>query len=212
MCMQQNHYLMEDPLRPNHFCLGFKIAQLSGLVDSQKNLIRTALPFMQKAAAELNQACQLCVITDAGVCTIEQCLPSSTITYITELNEIIPVNVSASGKILTALMPRKEQEHFLKKAAAKFRANTAHTITDAEQFREHLLLTARQGYGTDREEYAEGIGCVAVPVFISKKCPVAAIGATGPIEFYQNPETFHQILVFLKKTAAEISSEISFGR
>ena len=28
MCMQQNHYLMEDPLRPNHFCLGFKIAQL----------------------------------------------------------------------------------------------------------------------------------------------------------------------------------------
>lgn len=208
MCMQKNHYLMEDPMRPNHFCLGYKIAQLSEHMYSKRNLIKTSLPLMQKAASQLNQACQLCVLSDYGVCTIEQCLPSRAITFITELNETIPINVSASGKILTALLPQKDQERFLKKAITAFQKNTDRTITDPELIRSHLRLAARQGYGTDNEEYAVGIGCVAVPVFGSSDRPIAAIGATGPIEFYQNEGSFRQILTALQEASAEISAEM----
>lgn len=209
MCMQEYRYLVEDPTRPNHFRLGYKMRQFSDIVFSEKNLIKIALPFMRKVASELNQACQLCILTENGVCTIEQCLPRSAITYITELNETIPINVSASGKILTALLPDKERERFLRKAAVHFEKNTSRTVTDPEMIRKQLEICARQKYGTDEEEYADGVGCIAVPIYDSDHKPVAAIGTTGPIEFYHKPETFRSILTFLQKTAAEISGRLS---
>lgn len=209
MCMQEYRYLVEDPTRPNHLRLGYKISQFSDIAFSEKNLIKIALPFMKKVAGELNQACQLCILEKNGVCTIEQYLPKSAITYITELNEIIPINVSASGKILTALLPPKEQELFLSKAAPNFSKNTDKTITDLQLLQKKLTEAASQGYGTDDEEYALGIGCISVPIFASGKKPIAAIGTTGPIEFYQSDDSFHSILLYLKKTAQEISEKIS---
>lgn len=209
LCMQEHRYLVEDPTRPNHFRLGYKISQFSDIAFSEKNLIKIALPFMRQVAAELNQACQLCTLTETGVCTIEQCLPKSAITYITELNETIPINVSASGKILTALLPPKEQSRFLLKTAQHFEKNTEKTILDLDILRQHLDLTAQRGYGTDDEEYAMGIGCIAVPIYDSEGKPIAAIGTTGPVEFYRQEDESQSILEFLKKTAHEISERIS---
>jgi DNA-binding IclR family transcriptional regulator len=209
MCMQEYRYLVEDPTRPNHFRLGYKMQQFSDIAFFEKNLIRAALPFMRQVSSELNQACQLCTLTENGVCTIEQCLPRSAITYITELNETIPVNVSASGKILTALLPVRERDRFLKKAAARFQKNTAKTITDPELLKEHLTTAAQLGYGVDDEEYADGIGCIAVPIYDAAQKPVAAVGTTGPIEFYQKEENFQAILDFLKKTAQDISEHLA---
>ncbi|MDO4323252.1 MAG: IclR family transcriptional regulator [Lachnospiraceae bacterium] len=209
MCMQEYRYLVEDPTKPNHFRLGYKMRQFSDIVFSEKNLVKTALPFMREVASELNQACQLCTLTENGICTVEQCLPRSAITYITELNETIPINVSASGKILTALLPEKERERFLRKSSEHFRQNTPNTITDLDLLKMHLEEIAQQGYGTDSEEYAEGIGCVAVPIFDSEQKPVAAIGTTGPIEFYQKQEVLQATLAFLQKSALEISKRLS---
>lgn len=72
-----------------------------------------------------------------------------------------------------------------------------------------LHITAQRGYGTDDEEYAMGVGCIAVPIYDSENKPIAAIGTTGPVEFYHNAEEFQAILDFLKKTAQKISKEIS---
>ena len=209
ICMQEYRYIVEDPTRPNHFRLGYKLKQFSDIAFSEKNLIKIALPYMRQVSAKLNQACQLCTLTENGVCTIEQCLPRSAITYITQLNETIPINVSASGKILTALLPESEQERFLKKASARFVKQTEKTRIDAQELKEHLREAAALGYGVDDEEYADGIGCIAVPIYDSIKKPMAAIGVTGPIEFYQKEETFRATLEFLKKTAVEISNKIS---
>lgn len=209
LCMQEYRYLVEDPTRPNHFRLGYKISQFSDIAFSEKNLIKIALPFMRQITAELNQACQLCMLSETGVCTIEQCLPKSAITYITELNETIPVNVSASGKILTALLPAKEQSRFLQKASAYFTKNTDKTIVDLEQLQPHLDFSAQRGYGTDDEEYAMGVGCIAVPIYDSEGKPIAAIGSTGPVEVYHQEDEFQSILEFLKKIAHEISERIS---
>ena len=49
-----------------------------------------------------------------------------------------------------------------------------------------------------------GIGCIAVPIHNANKEPIAAIGVTGPIEFYQNMNNFNTTLGEL----LEISSKI----
>ena len=73
-----------------------------------------------------------------------------------------------------------------------------------EMFQKELNRIEKLRYGTDTEEYAIGIGCIAVPIYNTNKEPIAAIGVTGPIEFYQNMNNFHLTLGEL----LEISSKI----
>lgn len=203
-CMQEYRYIVEDPKRPNYFKPGYKLSQFSNIVSTEKDLIKLARPYMEELVKKSSQACQLCTLTESGICTIDQCLPHSGITYISKLGETLPVNVSAAGKLLTALLPPKKQKSFLKRASNQFRQHTPNTIIDMELFQKELNRIEKLRYGTDTEEYAIGIGCIAVPIYNTNKEPIAAIGVTGPIEFYQNMNNFHLTLGEL----LEISSKI----
>ena len=207
-CMKEYQYLVEDPANPNHLRLGYKLTGFSDIISSEKYLIKIAHPFMKQICNDLGQACQLCILSSDGVCTIDQCLPKSTITYITRLNEVIPINVSASGKLLTALLPKEERARFLKKATLRFTPYTEKTITDPALFSEHLEQIAAQGYGTDDEEYAIGVGCVAVPIHTPDNKIIAAVGTTGPVAPYKTPESFNSMLEHLKETAQQIEERM----
>lgn len=193
-CMQAYNYIAEEPTRPNYFKLGYKCSQLSTTAFTENDLINLARPFMEELTRTSNQACQLCALTENRVCTLYQCLPLSTITYISELGEKLPVNITAAGKLLTALLPSQKQASFLKRAAKDFRRNTPHTITALDEFQKELDRIRRLGYATDVEEYAPGIGCIAVPIYDVNEAPIAAIGVTGPIKFYQNMNHFNIVL------------------
>ena len=109
-CMQKYNYIVEEPFHPNYFKLGYKLSQFSSIAFSENDLIKLARPFMEELTHNSNQASQLCILSENYICTIDQCLPRSAITYISELGEKLPVNVSASGKLLTALLPPQKQE------------------------------------------------------------------------------------------------------
>ncbi|MDO4633588.1 MAG: IclR family transcriptional regulator [Eubacteriales bacterium] len=209
MCMQDYGYLVEDPGRTGHVQLGYKLSRLSDIAFTEKKLVELAKPYMEQIMSDLNQASQLCILTDNGVCTIEQILPRDAVVCITALNESIPINISASGKILTALLPPKERREFLKKAVLRFEKNTGHTIVDPVLFQSHLEEIERQGYGTDDEEYADGIGCIAVPIVDSQQKVVAAIGTTGAVQYYKNEANLTSTLQYLKRTAQEIGKQLS---
>ena len=208
-CMKDYGYLTEDHELDSHFRLGYKLSRFSEIAFTEQHLIRIAKPIMDKVCARLGQACQLCMLTDTGVCTIEQSLPLSAITYITELNETIPVNISASGKILTALLPAKKRQRFLKKTTASFFQKTPFTIVDPVRFEEVLSETLSLGYGTDDQEYAMGIGCISYPIFLADDEPIAAIGTTGPYHFYQDAEELERIHATLQNASAEIAASMN---
>ena len=209
LCMQEYRYIVEDPQKPNHFQLGYKLSLLSGLAFTEKKLIKAARPVMDSLVIELNQAIQLCVLTSNGVCTIDQRLPRQAMTYITELNETIPINVSASGKILTAMLPEKEREDFLKKAFPRFSQYTRYTVSEEIRFRDILNECKEKKYGIDNEEYALGIGCVAVPIYNHSGAAIAAIGTTGAISFYQNEASRLHILNTLRLNADKICDNLN---
>ena len=73
---------------------------------------------------------------------------------------------------------------------------------------EHLEQIAAQGYGTDDEEYAIGVGCVAVPIHTPDNKIIAAVGTTGPVAPYKTPESFNSILEHLKETAQQIEERM----
>lgn len=208
-CMQEYRYIVEAPGLSNHFKLGYKVSKFGDIAFTENDLIRLTSPVMDRISNQSNQACQLATLVETGVSNIEQKVPRSVITYISELGEVLPLNTNASGKILAALLPEKEQEAFLKRVCKYFTSNTEYTITDIEEFKNELIRTKHQGYGTDVEEYALGIGCIAVPIYGPHKIPIAAICLTGPIDDYQTQAQLNTKLELLTRASAEITQLIT---
>jgi IclR family transcriptional regulator, acetate operon repressor len=68
----------------------------------------------------------------------------------------------ASGKLLLAFASDDERDDYLTRHP--LRARTPNTITDPRRFAEELAAIRAQGYAMEQEEFAEGLGCLAVPL------------------------------------------------
>lgn len=206
-CLRSNGYLRESRYFSDKFTLGYKLIALGRYAHDKFNIIEIANKHMEKLAANTAQACQLLVLDDDSVITIHQTLPLSVITVIAKIGEKIPINLSAGGTILTSLLPSTRLNLFLKKAWKTVRSQTEYSILDIEEFRRKLVISREQGYAVDREEYALGIGCLAVALYDQENNPIAALGLTGHISSYEG-EAFESLLKQLQVTGSQISDEL----
>lgn len=199
-------YLKESLPAEGGYVLGPQFLYLAHLISLQLNLTTEAEPVMRDLAAKSGQTTQLGILQDFGVTYIEQRLPATPVNIIASLRTVIPVNISACGKVLAAYLPPSEQTHFLNNA--RLVAQTPGSIVDPAQFRQELTRVKGSGYALDREEYARGIGCAAAPIYDHRGQVVAAIGITGPIADYSNPDKLEQLIQLVKDAAAEISRNL----
>ena len=207
-CLESYGYIRESPNQSDKYKLGFRPAFMAKMAFDGVDLITVAVPYIKDLAYETCQACQLCALNDSYIITLDQSLPVEAITIIAKLGESIPINVSASGKILVALLPPNKRRELLEKGWFTYRKNTEHTIIVLERFLAHLEEVSLNMYGTDFEEFSIGIGCLAVPIFDHMDNPIAAIGLTGPIENYRNKLKFDQMLRALNEASDGISKQL----
>ncbi len=175
-----NYLLSRNYLQQNidgEFFLGPQLQQLSDVISRQFDIIAIVKPFMRQLASRCGHTVQLGVLQEFQVVYIEQVLPARPVNIIAALRTGIPVNVSASGKVLVASLAPEEQAYFLENAVLEPR--THRSITDREEFLAELRKVRQQGYAVDYEEYARGIGCLAVPIRNARGQIVAAVGITG---------------------------------
>lgn len=209
-CLVDYGYLRESPNYTDKYKLGFKPSYLSKMAFDGVDLITIAIPHLKDLANQTSQACQLCVLNDGHIITLDQSLPRDAITIIAKLGEPIPVNVSASGKVLYSRIPESKRRDMLTKVWHTYSANTEHTVMDMEVFLQRLDQISTQTYATDFEEFAHGIGCLAVPIYDNSNKPIAAIGLTGQVDHYKNPGNFDFMLKLLLNVSSEISKELYY--
>lgn len=199
-------YLKKSPLIDGEYTLGPQLLYLAHLATKQSNLVAEAEPVMRDLTTRSGQTTQLGVLQDFGVMYIEQKLPTKPVNIVATLRTVLPVNVSASGKVLVAYLSSSEQELFLQNA--HLAAQTLNSITEVSQFKQELTKVKNSGYALDHEEYARGIGCAAAPIYDHRKQVVAAIGLTGPITDYTNEIKLEQLIRWVKEAAIEISRNL----
>ena len=83
----------------------------------------------------------------------------------------------ASGKVLLAYASADVVERYL--GTHDLKPMTQHTLTDKDELRAELAAVRRRGYAIDREEYAEGVSCVAAPL-MSDGVAVLAYTVSAP--------------------------------
>jgi DNA-binding IclR family transcriptional regulator len=109
----------------------------------------------------------------------------------------------AAGKVLLAHRDEAFLSQFL--ARGPLERLTAHTQCDPRALRAELKQIAAQGYALDREEFTEGVGCVAAPILAAGGQAVAAVSLSAPASRLQ------QNLAALTAAVTRAAREASAG-
>ncbi len=163
---------------------------------------------MKELSNRTGQACQLCILSDNSAVIVSQEIPEKSVTLIASIGEKIPINISAGGKILTALYDEPKRTSFVRNAWKIVSRETPNTVMDMDEFLRSLDGIKEKGYALDIEEYAQGIGCVALPLYNARGRAVAALGLTGFIERYRDRESLRGLIRLLEEFSPKISAEI----
>jgi DNA-binding IclR family transcriptional regulator len=179
-------YLREEQPGGGQYCLGMRLLYLAQSLTAQMSLVPVAAPHLRVLAQETGHTAQLGVLQDHGVIYIDHARPTRPVSITATIGSILPINVSAAGKVLVAHLPPAEQQRFLEHADLP--QQTERSITDRALLLEELAKVKAQGYASDCEEYARGIGCLAAPIHDHTGRVIAAVGITGHIASYMGPQ------------------------
>lgn len=191
------------------YLLGYKLLHLANTYERNFSIQTVAKPFLLRLANQLHQTVQLALLQSNNVLYVDQVFSSAPISIVAPLYTPLAVNTSASAKILLSFLPAEEQIAIIR--SSPLTASTPHTLVDEKLLLEEIRKSGLQGYGFDNEEFALGIGCIAVPILAPSPSCAAAIGITGSIQSYQNPACFQEMLQTLRQTATEVAVALKNG-
>jgi DNA-binding IclR family transcriptional regulator len=112
----------------------------------------------------------------------------------------------AAGKALLAHLDSQELDAYL--AVHPVERLTAHTVGSPAALRLQLLQVLKNGFALDQEEVADGIGCVAAPVFSADGKAVSAFSISAPA--WRLTQNFKPFVAAVRQAAQEASAILGY--
>lgn len=112
---------------------------------------------------------------------------------------------SAPGKVLLAYAEEGFIEEYTSRSLEK---RTANSITEKSALLKELAAVRSNGYATDREEFGNGITCVAAPVFDYTGKVIAVIGCSAFVTNNGCDEIIKKLLPHVSVAAKELSTRL----
>jgi IclR family acetate operon transcriptional repressor len=171
-------YVVQGP-RSNRYRLGHRVAALSGSIDDRLARLRAAAnPGMHELRDTYDETTNLSVLDHLNLVYVDQLASSRAVRMFTRIGSHVPASATGSGKAMLAFSPASLLEELY--AQEPYHSFAPNTITSAERLREELELIRSRGYALDREEYDEGVVCVAAPIFNHAGGTLGALSLSGP--------------------------------
>jgi len=190
-----------------HYRLGGAFKTYSSFLKIEPTLSILARPVMEKLSRETQGTVLLKVAKGPETITIERVESEHFLRLSYPLGLRLPLNVSSSGKVLLAYMPRAERERFYRdKSFQKF---TAKTKTKAVDLEKDIALVRRQGYAVSDEEHLLGARGLAAPIFGQNGAVEATLGVGLPTVLLPTKEIDNMGLT-VQRAAMEISSLLGY--
>ncbi|MCC7487706.1 MAG: IclR family transcriptional regulator [Burkholderiales bacterium] len=149
---------------------------------ARPELPAVARPFLARLTAETGESSFLGVLPplDDAVVYIDKVESPRRIRYSAELGERRPLHCTAVGMAVFAFLPAPLRTRLLRRV--KLAPFTAHTSTDRALLARRLSQVARAGVAVTIEEFVEGAGAIAAPVYDDAGMVTAACALAGPTE------------------------------
>ncbi|MEO6588166.1 MAG: IclR family transcriptional regulator [Pyrinomonadaceae bacterium] len=120
----------------------------------------------------------------------------------------LPIHTTAIGKVLVAQMPEKEIVKILELRGME--KKTRKSITSKQKFLQEMKKVKEYGFAIDNEENADGVRCIAAPIFDSNGNVTAALGTSGTI-LHIDETHLPKIVELVRKSANQVSRQIGFN-
>lgn len=191
----------------NKYTLGLKIIGLSTTLLKMTNIYETSRPYLYKLANKTGETAQLAILQGGEVFYIAKVqLLQSPISINSEVGFKLPAYCTGLGKAMLAYMSKNEIETIYKNRP--FIKYTKNTIIKMDQLLQELTNIKKTFIAYDNEEFAEGLSCIATPIFNYEKV-IAAISISGYTpRIIKNKKEFVDAI---KQTAMQISEKLGGG-
>ena len=192
-------------LSDNRYITGSQVGFLTEKNSLYLALIDVSQFVMERLTAKYNQAMNLSIRDGMNCTIIQQSRTKSFVDYVPPKFSNMPFYSSAAGKILLSESPSHLVEMIIN--SCEMKPLTSQTITDPEQFRHCLQVTAKQGYAFDNRESSENGSCIGVPVRDHEGTIIAALSFSGFIGV-NNPQELLDYLPALQEASEEITCKL----
>jgi DNA-binding IclR family transcriptional regulator len=164
---------------------------------------------LNRVVQEVGESCNLTVLEGSQVTYIDRVESAWPLRITFQQGSKVPAYCSASGKLFLALLQPAKRDLIVN--GMEFARHTGNTILDKTRLLNELKDIRRDGYALDREEYLDGLICLAVPVFQKKgrlRTCVAALAIQAPVARLSQSDMVSKLPI-LKNAAAALSSTLN---
>lgn len=208
--LSANGYLAKDGERGT-YSLGYEFyTKSTRLYQFQlKNIRDAAYGDLQNIARKFKATTCLQISFYSNIYTLETVVPpESPYAYVPNSATDLPLHASASGKLLIAFMPQKEQSKFIE--TSDLYSLTQHTITDKQKLLQCIRDILHQGYAVELSELSIGVGSIAAPVFDLRGTLRATVSLVGPTDLLKANMT--KLTVELQRAGERITNKLYYTR
>ena len=197
-----NALLIHDKTN-NIYSLGFYFMGKANVIQKQvESYITMSKGLVDAIANKYHISASLQMVNQNQIYSIYCAYPINTAYYII-LSEysILPKYATSSGKLLMLYNLYDNDENAFDNL--EFKQFTPRTVMDAETLKANLAEIRRNKYACELEEFALGVGSMAVPIFDLSNQLIASVSATFFV--HSLPAIKDNLLTDLKNIAATVS-------
>lgn len=195
-------FVMQDGPNGN-YRLGTELLAIAFRYYESLDLRSLIHPALVRIRAEFNETTHMAVLDGGEVVYLDKVETSRAVKMSSVIGGRNPAHSTGVGKALLAwTYPTDEALRAWAAQHEPLAARTRNTLVSPAKLAENLRVIRDQGYAVDLEESELGVRCVAVPVFLGRSAPEAAISLTAPKDRVQ-PSQAGDIARTLQRFIAE---------
>lgn len=157
-----NADLLSHGSRPHRFRTGPRMRQVAQSVLANDTHHAARHSVLTELVSELGESCNLTALAGNQVIYLDRVETDEPLRIHLGPGTRVPAHASASGKVLMSQLGAMQRKRIL--GATPLPSYTAHTVTDPHRLGDEVKQAAADGYALDRQEYLEGLVCIAVPI------------------------------------------------
>jgi DNA-binding IclR family transcriptional regulator len=205
LTLERSNYVHRDP-HSGRYRVGLRLFDLAGTALGGIAERELASPYLRQLMQATRLTAHMAILEQDEVLLVEKIDPPGLPRPATWIGKRMDLHCTAVGKALIAYLPDDEVDRLvLKHGLLRHNDNT---ISSLKRLKQELAAIRVQGYSVDDEEEEIGVRCIGAPVFKNRNEAAAAISVTGTTEQI-DAETFSQLTVAVKQTAAAISERLA---
>jgi DNA-binding IclR family transcriptional regulator len=196
-------YILQ-PIKRGRYSIGMKLLEYNKFIKNRDPIIVVANPYLSKMSKQVKETVFMNLWD--GIKAINRLIipVDEVLSALPREGRIPALHCTGIGKAIMAELPEGELQHHLGLELERY---TPNTITNFEDFKNHLAIIRQEGVAYDDEEYIPGVRSVAAAIKDKNGSVVGAIAVIGP-STRLGPTKLKEVTPILKTYARLISEKL----